>query len=397
MDIKDKIKRFVASFSSMTKEELLKIVCNLHYTLWIAFIAGFAAITGYALRLPNASLKLFSLLALLSLASFVSGFFLGFLFGIPKRSEEKESKYHLSSNLVDISDWLTKIIIGLGLVEIKGIPGALSSVGTYIQKATGTEESIKIVSVCCIIYFSIFGLYYGYNYMRLILSSQYKGADDMLLETQRQLSKTGAVLQQTKMDNPDTIDHLTKENLEKYDRLLKQSKPEADYTFNDWYYKGLNAYENKQYNNAIACLEKALEKDPKSETAPSACLKIGAAYFKLGLRERAEEVYNKIIRDYPGFNLMNYVYYNLGVTLVNLKKKKEGLEAIDKSLALDPNYSLAWYNKACLLAESKTNKTEMLKSLKRAIDLDAGLKTKALQDEDFKDFVEDKDFKKLLL
>jgi tetratricopeptide (TPR) repeat protein len=388
--------RFSTSFSLLTKEGLLKIVSNLHFTLWIGFIAGFAGVIGYALKLPDATLKILFLLVLLALAAFMSGFFLGFLFGIPKRSEDKDSPYHLSNNLVDISDWLTKIIIGLGLVEIKEIPGALAAVGAYIQKTTNTEESVRIFSVCCIVYFSIFGLYFGYNYMRLFLSGQYKGADDKLMENKRKLSETAEILQKKKMDNLDDVDKPTKENLEKYDQLLRISKTEADYTVEDWYYKGINAYQNMQFNNAIKCFEKALEKDPRSAIAPSAYLKIGGSYFKLGLRERAQEVYAKIIHDYPKFDQLNFVYYNLGVTLVNLKKKQEGLAAIEKSIELDPNYANAWYNRACLLALLK-KKEETMESLKRAIELDVRLKARALKDPDFTDYLEDEDFKKIVM
>ncbi len=166
--------------TSLSKENLDLITKNLSSTLWLGLATGFIAIIGYTLNLHMAGWKLLFLCILIASASYISGFFLGFLFGIPKRNNDKESAYNLSTNLVDISDWLTKIIIGLGLVEMRKIPGMLESVGAYIQKATGGEDSLKIFSVCCIVYFSIFGLYYGYNYMRLFLSGQFKEADDNL-------------------------------------------------------------------------------------------------------------------------------------------------------------------------------------------------------------------------
>jgi hypothetical protein len=145
-----------------------KIKINLSNTFLIGSITGIIGIVGYTLNLKDFGWKILFLSIILSAASYMAGFFLGFLFGIPKRNATTDSDYNLSTNLVDISDWLTKIIIGLGLIEIKKIPELLQSIGIYIQQTTGGDDSIRVFSVCCIVYFSIFGLYYGYNYMRLI-------------------------------------------------------------------------------------------------------------------------------------------------------------------------------------------------------------------------------------
>src|SRR6476620_11118100 len=112
-----------------------KIIGNLNSTLRAGFLVGFIGIIGYSITIPHSYEVLF-LMVLISAAAYVSGFFLGFLFGIPKRNVEKESAYNLSTNLVDISDWLTKIIIGLGLIEIKKIPATLQSIGVYVQTKT---------------------------------------------------------------------------------------------------------------------------------------------------------------------------------------------------------------------------------------------------------------------
>jgi len=195
----------------------------LHSTFWLGVIIGLVVIIGYSLNLSNFGLKLMFILILLGLASFVSGFFLGNLFGIPKRIDEKDSEYHISNNLTDISDWLTKIIIGLGLVEIKAIPSVLYSLGIFVQKETDGESSIKVFSVCCTIYFSIFGLYFGYNYMRLFLSGKYKGADEGLNPTEKKLYETAEKLEPLNKD-PENIDSSTKKHIEEYNQLLEQNR-----------------------------------------------------------------------------------------------------------------------------------------------------------------------------
>src|SRR5690349_20027409 len=94
-------------FGAMSTGDHGKIIGNLNGTLKIGLIVGLATILGFSISVHNITL-IFFLSILLSLAAFVCGFFLGFLFGIPKRNVARESTFNLSTNLVDISDWLTK-------------------------------------------------------------------------------------------------------------------------------------------------------------------------------------------------------------------------------------------------------------------------------------------------
>jgi tetratricopeptide (TPR) repeat protein len=367
----------------------------LHSTFWLGLITGLAVIIGYSLNLCGFGFKMLFIFILLGLASFISGFFLGNLFGIPKRIDEKDSEYHISNNLTDISDWLTKIIIGLGLVEIKAIPSVLYSLGAFVQKETNGEGSIKVFSICCTIYFSIFGLYFGYNYMRLFLSGKYKGADEGLNPVQKKLYETAEKLETLNKD-PENIDNNTKKHVEEYNQLLKESKTENDYTFDDWYYKGVNAYQNKLFNEAIVFCEKALIKDNKAVNVPSAYLYIGASYLALGNNNQALDIYSKFLNDFPTFADICVVYNNIGVALYGLKYTQKAIENYEKSIELRPNYALPWYNKAIAYASLK-QKDSMIVSLRKAIEIDNNCKSMALRDLDFNDYLEDDDFKKLMM
>jgi tetratricopeptide (TPR) repeat protein len=415
-------------FSALTKEALEKIRKNLSNTLWLGLAAGAIGIIGYTLSLPQGGWKLLFLSILLASAAYISGFFLGFLFGIPKRNTDAESAYNLSTNLVDISDWLTKIIIGLGLIEIKRLPGYLQSIGVYIQNSTGGEDSIKVYSVCCIVYFSIFGLYYGYNYMRLFLSGQFKEADDNLLQNRAKLSERGDVLNKQNL-SPDSIDKSAIKTVSEYNELLKSTKTEEDYTFEDWYYKGIEAYDKKEYNKTIAFMRSAIEKDTRAKNAPDAYLYIGLSYNYLGLFDKAIDANNKIISDYKDYPFLYLAYHNngsyndsLGYTekaveayemalhlqpnyanslndmayvLIKLKRYDDAMVALDKAIKLDSAMANAWYNKANIFA-ILNEKEDMLTNLRRAIDLDPGNKNMARTDKYFESFREDEDFKKLL-
>jgi tetratricopeptide (TPR) repeat protein len=431
--------------TALTKEALFKISRNLNATLKLGITTGFIGVIGYAVTLPGTGWKLLFLAILICAASFISGFFLGFLFGIPKRNVSNESDYNLSTNLVDISDWLTKIIIGLGLIEIKRIPGLLQAIGSYIQLQTGGDNSIKIFSATCIVYFSVFGLYYGYNYMRLFLSGQFKEADDNLLTKQQQLTEKAEELNKQVLsagnidvNNPNAdalakktlnIDPGTQKTLKEYNQLLKTSKTEEDYTFEDWYYKGISEYERQEYSKTIAYMKNALEKDPTAKNAPDAYIYIGLSYYKLRLYDKAIEANDKVANNYKDYPYLYLAYFNNGVyygeiqnyqksleeyekaiatkaddagswgnkalALIRLGRYDEALQAVDKAMSLDPNNPNDYYNKAVAFA-LKQDKEQMMTNLKKAIELKSDFRAQAKSDADFSAFKDDDDFKNLV-
>jgi tetratricopeptide (TPR) repeat protein len=115
------------------------------------------------------SLAMCGLVAVLGI---VSGGALGFLFGIPRlppRSDRaatasatnakvETSPYILSnSNLEEISDWLTKIIVGLGLVQLKEIPSYVGNYRGWLVKCiqfTDIEEPIGFSWFLLVVTFS---------------------------------------------------------------------------------------------------------------------------------------------------------------------------------------------------------------------------------------------------
>lgn len=425
---KKKVERATQNLSALSAEALQKITNNLNNTLWLGIITGFSGIIGYTLNLQKAGWKVLFLFILIASASYISGFFLGFLFGIPKRNTDKESAYNLSTNLVDISDWLTKIIIGLGLIEIKRIPAYLMSIGSYIQTSLHGEDSVKIFSVCAIVYFSIFGLYYGYNYMRLFLSGQFKEADDNLLQNQIKLTKTAEALNNEDL-SPDNIDASALEKVKEYNQLLKSTKTENDYTFDDWYYKGISAYDNKDYNKTIVYMKNALEKDSRAKNSPDAYLYIGLSSGFLNLYDKSLEAYNTILNNYKDYSYLYLTHHNKGVTYIDLRQYENALKEFDAATNLNSGYSDSWvgkgyallnldryeeavtdldegikinaydpnlwYNKAC--AYSLLNKKEeAIESLKKAIELKSEFKQTAKTDSMLNNLRNEENFKLLL-
>src|SRR5262249_14798329 len=75
----------------------------------------------------------------------------GFLFGIPRTVQEPstrpaegfyvESAYHTNTNLEQISDWLTKIIVGATLIELQNLIPFFESISTFVSPAFGGKDS----------------------------------------------------------------------------------------------------------------------------------------------------------------------------------------------------------------------------------------------------------------
>jgi len=141
----------------------------------------------------------------------VSGMLLGFLFAIPrilpagaiiaparpattaggKRETDPASSNQVShnghsaseinSNLVEVSDWLTKIIVGVGLVELKHLPTAARGVADYIAPSLGLAPAMAApVAGGIMLFYSVLGFLIGYLLTRIYLAVIIKWADNQV-------------------------------------------------------------------------------------------------------------------------------------------------------------------------------------------------------------------------
>lgn len=143
---------------------------------------------------------------LLSMACLAAGVLTGFLFGIPKvlQGEHKSTGSDLSSyrqrvntNLEEISDWLTKIIVGLGLFELKQVPSLIGHLGAAFAESFPDPARQHAVFCCAIVFFTTSGFLMGYLVTRLYLQGALGRADfaatpDMLGVQKQKASKTKA-------------------------------------------------------------------------------------------------------------------------------------------------------------------------------------------------------------
>ena len=125
-------------------------------------------------------------------ASALVGGSMGFLFGVPRSNdpteiddpndsaaEEKQGTEELhrpNNSLEHVTDWLTKIIVGVGLVQIKEIIGLLDSIGTELGPTFAEGIAGKAIVIAIIVHYVLIGFLQGYLMSYLWLPRAFKVA-----------------------------------------------------------------------------------------------------------------------------------------------------------------------------------------------------------------------------
>ena len=113
---------------------------------------------------------------LCSSASMALGWALGFLFGIPRAAATGTST-HINTNLEQISDWLTKILVGVGLTQLQQLPRALRGLAGYISKDFGNSGN-DVLSLSMVLFFGTVGFLVGYLLTRLALQKEFEEVEE---------------------------------------------------------------------------------------------------------------------------------------------------------------------------------------------------------------------------
>jgi hypothetical protein len=169
-------------------------------------------------------------------ASLMVGGTVGFIFGVPRtRSGERSSNTAAvqggegnegegpapsangsqpaasvegNTNLEEISDWLTKMLVGVGLTQLYKVPDQLKLLASYVADGLrGPDRSAPLILVSpeafalgLIVYFSFVGFLFGYLWTRFVLTGSL--TRDALGRLRGQLTRqTDAIVQQLVQDD----------------------------------------------------------------------------------------------------------------------------------------------------------------------------------------------------
>jgi hypothetical protein len=158
----------------------------------VAIVTGILILVAFSIRAAT-PWRTLAISLLIAGGSLATGLLIGFLFGIP-RTLQREQKpntgaveaaagtYAVNTNLEQISDWLTKIIVGVGLVQLTVIPGRLQKLAEYLATAFMPEPVPSAIVITFICYFGIFGFLLGYLWTRIYLMGEFSRVERITRE-----------------------------------------------------------------------------------------------------------------------------------------------------------------------------------------------------------------------
>jgi tetratricopeptide (TPR) repeat protein len=337
-------------------------------------------------------LLLFAVLMLEAAAGFAAGALAGFLFGLPRtlrgpgqdqqpltpkqtgktettsrqpektRTEPPEKSrsdrgYGANTNLEEISDWLTKIIVGFGLINLQKIPDKLRRVAAYFSSLSscvpGCVAIPDSVSLAILVYFAACGFFLAYLLARLMLPAALRRAESpaeqMAAEAQQRSQTAEETSTTAKAVAEEAVLKTEKVQANLLEQLSSDSFPlvlQARSLIN----KGGREGNEADLNKALELLDEAARLDPKYY----------AAYLEKG---RALKRLSELKQD--------------------RQRLERALEAVNEALKLAPgDYYPAFYNAACYKALLGMPVAEVAKDLKKAIEINAKLKEVAATDPD---------------
>lgn len=168
-----------------------------------AMLIGVIVVIAYAMQAGGflAFLGIASVGILIAGGSAFVGGALGFLFGIPRTLQgddatrktdssgaqsdsstpSQRTDYQANTNLEQISDWLTKILVGVGLTQVTAIRGGLEDLTNFFAKGLGNQESAQVLAFAILLYSMVLGFFFGYLWTRLYLAGALRAADQASL------------------------------------------------------------------------------------------------------------------------------------------------------------------------------------------------------------------------
>lgn len=146
---------------------------------------GFFTAAEAALTLSNGESHGIFVLLYAGAACLAGGAAVGFLFGIPHSGatvandgRSQSGGYQASTSLEQIADWLTKIIVGIGLVESNRIFSLFKQAVTFLAGGLGTPiTTAKACAATTLVFFPIIGFLGCYLITRLYLAAALVRAD----------------------------------------------------------------------------------------------------------------------------------------------------------------------------------------------------------------------------
>lgn len=144
----------------------------------LSFAVSFLQVGKWYVHDLSTSAELLGYSIVVAIACLAVGGLFGFLFGIPRTVQTKgageDYRQEVNTNLEQISDWLTKILVGLGLTQLSKMPARIWSIADKLKPGLNNNQPFV---ACLMLNFTVCGFFAGYLLTRLFLAEAFSEAD----------------------------------------------------------------------------------------------------------------------------------------------------------------------------------------------------------------------------
>ena len=190
------------------------------------------------------------------------------------------------------------------------------------------------------------------KYEDLLKKQGEEAVNSLISELKKKGKDEFAEIESLRSEYEDTLNHIKNielnvskplsdeavESLDQFKEKLFKVKSEDNYSFDDWYYKGVDEYENQDYEGAIRSFTKGLGKDPNFVDT---YIYRGNCFDKLDQYEDAIKDFSEAIRLDPDYS---QAYFNRAKEYTHLKLYEEAMKDYKKAINIDPIWVKPYLN-----------------------------------------------------
>ena len=293
----------------------------------------------------------FGVFTLLGCASTALGTLFGFLFGFPRtdtkpdpeKEGEPQARNTKNTNLQEIADWLTKILLGAGLTQINAIvTGFIAFTANQAKNLLWLQSQPVIMAT--IGYFLILGFFLGFCVTAVWLSVLLSQTDKDLADIDRLRAKVDR--NSIKLDKkygsdddklnreakPQKLDSEGQKQTEKMEKEIKYLEAMGE-TIDPELYRRLARLLRRmdRFQEAVDAYRKAFDSDPENHyTALNSAAVILSK--NLGKYDDAERLYKEVLKVAPGYPTATY---NLACNAARRGSVDEAIAYLQKAFEID--------------------------------------------------------------
>lgn len=220
------------------------------------FLIGFIVIVIYAIGIGwQDFISTIGIAFSIALASAMVGAFLGFIFGIPRTNDKKDRDdsneqnnndsnrssgktvqpfFEHNKNLEEISDWITKIIVGVSLIELKTIQVYIVKIANKLAEGLGSHQSSFVFSISVLAFFFVGGFFLGFLWSRIFLPKIFLSSYIEGLQEQTWTLEDKVKVQDEKIEEQKSLEEKKAIIRNKVFELSANAKPENLKDFNPY-------------------------------------------------------------------------------------------------------------------------------------------------------------------